>query len=704
MTSTMQNRLRRALTSTRRHARVLVAVALAGVITAACDVHGVSAPGTLTSITVTPNATLVAGTTQQMAAVGYDADGRVIAIAPTWSVIASGGAVNPTTGLFTAGTVPGLFPNTVRATVGGVSANASITVIPGALATIVVTPSPVTLAVTTTQQFTAVGKDASGNIVSFTPTWSVVAGGGNIDGNGIFTAGGVVGTYANTVQASFVGLKGFATVNVTIGPLANITVTPNPDTMIVSAKQQFVATGKDVSGNTVQLAATWSVTAGGGTTDQAGLFTAGPTPGTFPNTIKATSGTLSGTATVVVTAGPLATIVVTPNPATMTLSATQQFFAAGNDVAGNPVVIAPVWDVVAGGGTISAPGLFAAGVVSGTFTNTVRATAGGLSGFATVIVTTGPLASITVTPNPVTLPTNSPQQFVAVGKDAGGNVFVIAPVWSVINSGGTINSSGLFTSGGSAGFFANTVQATSGAVSGTATVTVTAIIPPPPPLSPLKSAAAFGILAGSGITCAVSGTINGASGPSNIGSSPLAVYTGFAPPPAVCSFTGIIPLPAVVATAKGDLTAAYLAAQAQVCNPLPYPGGNNLTGLDLGYFDGSTGAKTLAPGTYCFSSTAGLTGTMKLTGSAAAVWTFQIGSALTTAVASHVILAGGAIPDNVYWAVVSSATLGTNSSFQGNIMALASITLNAGSTLLGRALAQTGAVDMTAGGATITKP
>jgi Ice-binding-like len=69
-----------------------------------------------------------------------------------------------------------------------------------------------------------------------------------------------------------------------------------------------------------------------------------------------------------------------------------------------------------------------------------------------------------------------------------------------------------------------------------------------------------------------------------------------------------------------------------------------------------------------------------------------------------VILAGGAIPNNVNWAVGSSATLLTNARFQGNIMALQSITLQNGVILLGRALAQVGAVDLTAGAAVITKP
>ena len=212
-------------------------------------------------------------------------------------------------------------------------------------------------------------------------------------------------------------------------------------------------------------------------------------------------------------------------------------------------------------------------------------------------------------------------------------------------------------------------------------------------LSPLRSAAAFGILAGSGISCAISGTVIGASGPSNIGSSPTSTVTGFAP----CTFSGSIPLPAVVARAKADLSAAYLAAQGKECN-------SGVTGFDLGYYDGSTFAKTLPPGTYCFAESASLTGTLRLTGLASARWTFQIGTTLDADYGSNVILGGGASADNVYWAVGSSATLMTNAAFQGNILALGSITMQNGATLVGRALAQTGAVDLTAGAATITKP
>jgi hypothetical protein len=136
------------------------------------------------------------------------------------------------------------------------------------------------------------------------------------------------------------------------------------------------------------------------------------------------------------------------------------------------------------------------------------------------------------------------------------------------------------------------------------------------------------------------------------------------------------------ANAQLDLTAAYNAVAAM-------PATTILTGQNLG-------GKTLLPGVYFFASSAQLTGNLKLdaAGDASAVWMFQIGSALTVDNASSVTLINGGQADNVYWQVGSSATLGTTAAFVGNILALASISLDTGATLSGRALASTGAVTL----------
>jgi hypothetical protein len=172
---------------------------------------------------------------------------------------------------------------------------------PRTLATITLTPENPTIVAGGTQQFTAVGKDASGNVISISPTWSVAAGGGTIDDNGLFTAGSTLGTFTNTVTAKSGSITGTASVEVTSSALATIAITPANPTLAAGATQQFTAVGKDANGNVVPISPTWSVASGGGTIDENGLFTAGSTAGAFTNTVTATSGSVTATASVTVT-------------------------------------------------------------------------------------------------------------------------------------------------------------------------------------------------------------------------------------------------------------------------------------------------------------------------------------------------------------------------------------------------------------------
>jgi type VI secretion system secreted protein VgrG len=142
---------------------------------------------------------------------------------------------------------------------------------------------------------------------------------------------------------------------------------------------------------------------------------------------------------------------------------------------------------------------------------------------------------------------------------------------------------------------------------------------------------------------------------------------------------------AVAQLAETDTSAAYNALAALTVT-------QNLTGEDLG-------GLTLAPGVYELSSSAQLTGTLTLDaeGENDAVWVFLIGDTLTTASDSAVtfINLGSDPVDGLFWDVGSSATLGTGTAFEGNILAVQSITLDTGATIdCGRALAQNGAVAM----------
>ena len=105
---------------------------------------------------------------------------------------------------------------------------------------------------------------------------------------------------------------------------------------------------------------------------------------------------------------------------------------------------------------------------------------------------------------------------------------------------------------------------------------------------------------------------------------------------------------------------------------------------------------TLVPGTYCYSTSAQLTGTLTLDaqGDPNAVFVFQIGSTLTTASNAVVSVINGGSACNVFWQVGTSATLGTGTLLEGNILALTSITLNTGASASGRILARNGAVTL----------
>src|ERR1700674_3992045 len=209
-------------------------------------------------------------------------------------------------------------------------------------------------------------------------------------------------------------------------------------------------------------------------------------------------------------------------------------------------------------------------------------------------------------------------------------------------------------------------------------MTAAAVCAGPPPV-PLLTAGNFKVLAGSTVTSTTTPpgtTITGG----DLGLSPGTSVTGFPPgtvtPPHVMHVAD-----PTAAQAQLDLTAAYNFAKGLASN---------------GVLAGDLAGLTLTPGVYTTSSTTMISvgGTLHLSGTASDVFVFQIGSTLTTLAGTQVILSGGVLPSNVFWQVGSSATLGTNSIFVGNIMALASITLDTGATLQGRALARMGAVTL----------
>jgi len=195
---------------------------------------------------------------------------------------------------------------------------------------------------------------------------------------------------------------------------------------------------------------------------------------------------------------------------------------------------------------------------------------------------------------------------------------------------------------------------------------------------PLGTAGNFAVLAGSTVTNTGPTTIGGSG---DLGVYPGSAVTGF--PPGIVDAPGTIETEnGVVQQAQADLTTGYDNAAAQpITATIPVElGGSTLT----------SGVYTSPGGTF------GMTGplTLNAQGNPDAVFIFKASSTLITASASSVNLINGAQACNVFWQVGSSATIGSNSSFVGSILALTSITVNSGATIAGRALARNAEVSL----------
>jgi len=192
---------------------------------------------------------------------------------------------------------------------------------------------------------------------------------------------------------------------------------------------------------------------------------------------------------------------------------------------------------------------------------------------------------------------------------------------------------------------------------------------------PLQHATKYAVLAGSTITSTGPTNIDG-----NVGLFPGTAVTGFPPGKILGHLHAGDPL---AQQAELDLKAAYNDAMSRTRDPIAVAG--------------NLGGRTLAPGLYkSTSSLAVSSGDLTLDGggNANAVYIFQAASTFTMTTGRRIILTNGARARNIYWAVGTSATLGTNCSFHGNLIAHQSISMATGSSMSGRALALIGAVTM----------
>jgi hypothetical protein len=471
-------------------------------VTGAADITVTVGP--LAKISLTPAAaTLPVSTTQSFSAAGSDFYGNPVSpLSLSWSVNAgtpnAGSIVSsgPLTAVFRSGTLASVYAGAVQATAFAIVGSADVTVTPGALASLTLSPPALTAPVSTTQVFAASGADVYGNAISgLNVTWTLAASAGSVLSTGPVTinmrTGTQAGPYTRALQVNSLGISATADINVNAGPLARISLTPPQATLVVSTTQAVNASGADAYGNPVALVGTlWNVTPpAAGSIVSSGAFSAtfraGTQAGPYPAALQVSALSVSSTADITLTPGALAVITVTPGTATLVVSATRAFSATGADRFGNPIPsLAVTWSTLPPtAGNVQSSGVltavFRAGIVAGVYTDALQATAGVITGSADITVTPGALVSMTLSPAGATLPVNTLQTFTASGYDAHHNLIpTLSLSWSVSNTAGSVTAVGALSAdirtGTVPGPYPNAVRVSSGAINSSASLTLTA--------------------------------------------------------------------------------------------------------------------------------------------------------------------------------------------------------------------------------------
>lgn len=372
----------------------------------------ITAPS-ITSISVTPeDVTLAIGISQQFTASAIYSDGSIqdLISGVTWASSTTGVATIDNNGLasiLAAGTT------TITATVGSFTDSTTITVVPAHLTSITLSPATVSMAAGTQQQFTATGNfdDGSTQVLTSAQWSSSALSVLSVDANGLGLA---VGTGTTTVTVTSGTISGTASVTVTNASLVSLAIAPLNSSMPAGAIKQFTATGtfSDNSTQDMTKSVLWSssnpVVA---SINDVGTVTSFATGST---TIVAAWGAITQSTTLAVSNVTLVSITISPANSRVEAHTSLKFTATGVYSDGSTAALAIVsWR--------STKPQFANMRSSGILhakragTLTVSAIASGVTGTTTVVVGTGTLVSVAITPVNSSVAVGATQQFTATG-------------------------------------------------------------------------------------------------------------------------------------------------------------------------------------------------------------------------------------------------------------------------------------------------
>ena len=256
--------------------------------------------------------------------------------------------------------------------------------------------------------------------------------------------------------------------------LQSVMVSPGQQSLALGLQQQYKATAiySDGTSQDITSTATWSSSQ----TSVAAISAGGlaTTKGTGTSTIKATSGSIFGTATLTVGSATLVSIAVTPPNPSVPIGVTEQFTATGSftDSSTQDLTASVTWSAMASTTASITTGGLAKGLAVGTAT--ITATSGSISGSTNLTVTNAVLASIAITPATPAVPLGLLQPFTATGtySDASTHDITALVTWASSNSStASIDATGKATA---RNLGSTNISAKLGSIQGSTTMTVSA--------------------------------------------------------------------------------------------------------------------------------------------------------------------------------------------------------------------------------------
>lgn len=450
-------------------------------------------PATYVGLELSPlTGTAPVGTGLSFTATGRYSDGSAVDVTAqaTWeSLTPAVAAVSTAAGSAGRATALALGTATIRATLLGRSATATLTVTEAVLASVAISPSPVRIAMGTTAPLHATGMwtDGSTADVSSQVTWSVNDPSIATISNAAATRGRVLGVAggSTTVTASLNGKTGSAPVTVTTATATAIAVTPALPTAPAGYTRVLTATGTFSDGTTQDVSdvASW-------TSSDAALAIVSNAAGSWGTVSALAVGTpvitasalgRSGQVTFTVTSALLTGLSVSPASSSAPLGTTPRLVATGTfsdgttrDVSEQAAWSSAAPQVAAPSNAAGQRGQLSTLALGGAV---ISATLGTFTATAQVTVTAAVIASIAVTPATPSLPQGTTQQLSATATMTDGTTQDVTAQATWISADAAVASVSM--SPGSVGrvqanaIGAAQVQAVVGAVAGAVSVQVT---------------------------------------------------------------------------------------------------------------------------------------------------------------------------------------------------------------------------------------